>query len=159
MSNLGSNQLSRSFSNLHVDENNNITNIEEDEHLDFQLIDEKTPLNDNEYQNDDAGTLNSLQDDITNYSDEIQEVIEETNKYLKDNTISISITPIATETIADEFNEANEYEPSFDRESNNFSIKLGTNELPRFSCANHKNNIAVRLAIKKSSSFSSLLMK
>ena len=86
MSNLGSNQLSRSFSNSHVDENNNVTNIEEDEHLDFQLVDEKTPLNENEYQNDDAGTLNSLQDDITNYSDEIQEVIEETNKYLKDNT-------------------------------------------------------------------------
>jgi hypothetical protein len=31
-----------------------------------------------------------------------------------------------------------------------FNINLGTNDCPRFSCACHKNNVAVRMAIKKS---------
>jgi hypothetical protein len=30
-------------------------------------------------------------------------------------------------------------------------INLGSNDLPRFSCACHKSNIAVRMAIKKHS--------
>jgi hypothetical protein len=30
-------------------------------------------------------------------------------------------------------------------------INLGTNDLPRFSCACHMSNIAVRMAIKKHS--------
>lgn len=43
----------------------------------------------------------------------------------------------------------------FDR----FQIKLGTDEIPRFSCANHKCNIAIRMAIKSHADISRVLIK
>jgi len=42
---------------------------------------------------------------------------------------------------------------------NNLNIKLGTNELPRFSCAAHKMNIAVRKAILSHKPLSKMLGK
>ena len=38
-------------------------------------------------------------------------------------------------------------------------INLGSNDLPRFSCAAHKANIAVKMAINKNSIFSQLSTK
>jgi hypothetical protein len=48
--------------------------------------------------------------------------------------------------------EVEEYDLSVDRTLiRQLNIELGTNKLPRYSCACHKNNIAVRMAIKKHS--------
>ncbi len=54
-------------------------------------------------------------------------------------------------------NESLEYEGGF-IPAKDFSIKLGTNIIPRFSGASHKNNIAVRSAIRKSTSLSKTLL-
>ena len=41
----------------------------------------------------------------------------------------------------------------------NLTINLGTNDLPRFSCANHELNLGVRKAIKNHKPLSILLIK
>lgn len=60
-------------------------------------------------------------------------------------------TVVEHESFNDE-DEIAEYELSENRTFiKELKINLGTNDLPRYSCACHKNNIAVRMAIKKHS--------
>ena len=53
---------------------------------------------------------------------------------------------------ADEYDSDNGFEPI-----NGFTINLGTADIPRFACANHKCNIAVRMAIRKHPELSRIL--
>jgi hypothetical protein len=62
---------------------------------------------------------------------------------------------IITENVI--FNEQDEYDAELGDPLYDLTIRLGTDELPRFSCACHKANIAVRMAIKKSTTVCSLL--
>ena len=57
-----------------------------------------------------------------------------------------------------DFVEADEYDSDngFER-VNDFTINLGTADIPRFACSNHKCNIAVRMAIRKHPELSRIL--
>jgi hypothetical protein len=55
------------------------------------------------------------------------------------------------------FNEQDEYDAIKGDPLYDLVIGLGTDELPRYSCACHKANIAVRMSIKKSTEASSIL--
>ena len=101
-----------------------------------------------------------IQENVERHSNQIQEEISRTNAYSVDNTITVVDN---AEAIEDNnfgnlvFDESLEYEGGF-IPVKDFSIMLGTNEIPRFSCASHKNNIAVRLAIRKSSLLTNTLI-
>ena len=94
------------------------------------------------------------------FNEEISQLINETNNISFANVINISSRSNRSleESLDDQilFDESSEYDFNPRAEQaregerfNDFSIKLGTNDCPRFSCACHKNNIAVRMAIKK----------
>ena len=51
------------------------------------------------------------------------------------------------------------YDPTFGKSVTNLIINLGTDELPRFQCADHKLDIVVKKAIKMHSELSSSLQK
>ena len=100
--------------------------------------------------------LKSIQDHVDEYSTQVQELISASNEYYQNKTIASSQNYEASQEEI-EFIESTEYDSGFEP-AKNFSISLGTNDIPRFSCSNHKINIAVRMAIKKSSSFTKMLI-
>ncbi|RNA03548.1 zinc finger BED domain-containing DAYSLEEPER-like [Brachionus plicatilis] len=55
--------------------------------------------------------------------------------------------------------ESNVFDENFSDPINFLNIQLGTNSVPRYSCAAHKINVAVRCAIKTCNSFSKILAK
>ena len=55
---------------------------------------------------------------------------------------------------SDEYDDSNEFQPF-----TAFSIKLGSDDIPRFSCTCHKCNVAIRCAIKSHQELTSVLSK
>ena len=144
--------VSKSMRNMNLTESTSIVEEAQNFQIEFEPI--NLTLLENAAQNDNnADDFKNITDDIDEYSIEIQEEISRTNEYLKTSTITI-LPNVETEQEPDiseiVFDESIEYENNF-QPTNDFSIKLGTHEIPRFSCASHKNNIAVRMAIRKSS--------
>lgn len=94
----------------------------------------------------------------------IQELIVESHSFVFDEATALAPAEFADETPPYnlKFDESAEYD--FTKNGNKsgeiydkFEIELGTSKLPRFSCANHKCNIAVRLATKKHNDLSRVL--
>ena len=61
--------------------------------------------------------------------------------------------------IGDDDNSDDDYDLSRGERVRNLIINLGTNDLPRFSCANHKLNIGIKKAIKNHSHIKRVLRK
>ncbi len=80
----------------------------------------------------------NIQDQVDEYSSQIQKLISSSNEYHQNKTIATSQTIQSTEDEI-EFLESIEYDSGF-------------------SCSNHKNNIAVRMAIRKSPSLTRMLI-
>ena len=156
--------ISKSLSNLNIIDNQNYN--DNNENNDFQIDFESINTLGAQYETNESVFIDetdfvNIQENVEEYSDQIQQEILRTNDYSKESTINI--LPIAQCVDQIEDTDTNCFDDSCEYESNfipakDFSIRLGTNEIPRFSCSSHKNNIAVRMAIKKSPSLSKMLV-
>jgi hypothetical protein len=99
----------------------------------------------------------NLDGDFIDINTEIKRAINEVEKMSFDNVILLDNDPKSFKVNRVEFNEKDEYDPSLGDPIYELNINFGTNDIPRFSCACHKANIAVRLAIKKHKGLSTLL--
>jgi hypothetical protein len=81
---------------------------------------------------------------------QFETVIETTINLIQNNNESSESNTVFDQIL---FDESDEFDFNFGKRGEKFTvfnINLGTNDCPRFSCACHKNNVAVRMAIKKS---------
>jgi len=156
--------MSKSMTDLHISGNTSsvlLNQVDENFQIDFESINSlAAQFEVNLPRIDDETDFRDIQENVEEYSKEIQEEISRTNQY----SVEGMITNVAN---AENFEEANLSNPVFEESieyesgfipAKDFSIKLGTNIIPRFSCASHKNNIAVRLAIRKSPSLTKTLL-
>jgi hypothetical protein len=96
------------------------------------------------------------------FGEELEEVIDYCNKIAIVNNIVIANNTNQQSSESFDFNELTEYnfeggergEPIYE-----LSIQLGTDNISRYSCACHKNNIAVRMAINNCTPFVKILSK
>jgi hypothetical protein len=63
--------------------------------------------------------------------------------------INLIVHPNSAQINRVTFNEIDEFDLDLGDPLYELIINLGSNELPRFSCACHKANVAMRIAIKK----------
>jgi hypothetical protein len=101
-------------------------------------------------------------DDEDDVLDEVDEEIEAQLTEMSKLNFSNSINNEFNEEEMDSINGVNfafenEYDFSRGEPIETLDIVLGSDKLPRFSCAAHKTNISVRAAIKQHSQFSKIL--
>lgn len=90
--------------------------------------------------------------DINHVQTEIDQINNEVNSISFSNPISISNTNrFQTETVNFGNDENQMYDLTIGEPTTDLKIRLGTSELPRFSCACHKLNICLRNAIARHS--------
>lgn len=98
--------------------------------------------------------------EISDINVEIRRSVEEVEKLKFDNIITLDINPSDANIEPQAFDdEMDEYDITRGDPNYELLINLGTNDLARYSCACHKANIAVRMAIKKHVEFSKFLAK
>ena len=106
--------------------------------------------------------IKTIDEESTEFEEQLGDVIKYIDEKEYENRIELSNRTNQNNIDVIEFEESQEYdfalgsrgEPVYD-----LSIKIGSNDIPRISCACHKNNIAVRLAIDKSNQLSKLLRR
>jgi len=99
-------------------------------------------------------TIPSIADEQTHYQNELNKILDYYNKLNFQNSIKTADTLITGESI-----DLNEHE-EFDRAPlDNLCIDIGSNKHARYSCACHKCNIAVRLAIKSNKDLKKVISK
>ena len=103
-----------------------------------------TGSEDDDYDDDDEVILYSL----ANVDKEIQESLDIVDKIQFDDEVEGFDEGDQGVLSFFDADESNEYDLSKGELINDLVINLGTDSLPRFSCASHKCNIALRLAIK-----------
>lgn len=117
----------------------------------------------------DLETIQNIGTELEEFDTELKEVIKHYEELDFTKTIKKSKQTNKQTLEQIDFDELAEYDFSrlntnTTNELNNkpikdLSINLGTDEIPRYSCACHKNNIAVRIAIKKHNHISRVLVK
>ena len=154
--------MSKSLSDMNISENTSNVLLNEMDY-NFHIDCESINTLGSQYEENFPGIIDDfrrIQENVEEHSNQIREGISRTNGYSVDNSITVIEN---AEAIEDNnfgnlvFEESLEYESGF-IPAKDFSIMLGTNEIPRFSCESHKNNIAVRLGIRKSSLLTNTLI-
>ena len=119
--------------------------------------------------------------ETTNTADNLDNIVDESNKcllqlvkeskliafdnpvtYIEPVEVIAASNEVSSQNIVDGADDDDQDEYIFDgtaRQFKELTIKLGNNEIPRFSCANHKCNIAVRRAIKQHNDLTAILKK
>ena len=126
-----------------------------------------------DFENEEPDGKNILSEEIASFSQVDYEINDSLNELIIDDAPVNSELELNGEEIDDVLSVTEEYlddnsEYDIDEESPEdlepisskcFNIKLGTDSVPRYSCACHKANIAVRKAIKKCPSLCKNLAK
>ena len=116
--------------------------------VDFDFANHRT-------QNSEEDYLSLLK--LQTVNDEISEAIQDANSIPFTNSVIISKVSRKIDDSLELIDDKEEYFSSSRNPLKNLSIVLGSNHLPRFSCAAHKLNVAVRTATKSHQSFSRML--
>lgn len=127
---IGSNNHSHGLSNINNSQEETLSNVSSILNDDFHAL------------------LNSV-------DDEIEEILDEDEEFIIDEEIESDEE--CDESVLIRTEESEEYES--EDQVNVLNIELGTNMLPRYSCAAHKINLAVRESIKSCPGFSNILTK
>ncbi len=102
-------------------------------------------------------------DDIVEQSNTcLMQLVNESKSIVFDNPVDFNVDLEIIQANQDSIQHSDNDQYAFDNGGRTFeelSIKLGSSEIPRFSCANHKCNIAVRKAIKQHDHLTSILKK
>ncbi|RNA27693.1 zinc finger BED domain-containing 4-like [Brachionus plicatilis] len=136
--------------------NQDETIIEEEELYDY---DETAIEDSSEYdENGHLERIRTADEEGMDFEEELVEVINyfENKQYQNQINIIERINSRLNESVS--YDEVDEYEQySFGHEPiRSLNITIGSDDIPRFSCECHKNNIAVRLAISKCPPFANL---
>ena len=156
----------RLFKQVVISPSNEDSDYEEEEELDDTIIEHDSNLSvpyesDGEEEDDPNKRLKTIEQEFSEYQENNNRDRAYLNEIVFQNKIEIANKTKTQNEFTENFNDTDEYSfKSRDSEPLKcFKINLGTAECPRFSCACHKCNIAVRMAIKKCPSLTRVLAK
>jgi hypothetical protein len=95
--------------------------------------------------------------DLIDINAEINRSVAEVENMTYETKINLNIDPNSAKINREVFDEMDEYDLDLGDPLYELHINLGSNDIPRLSCACHKAIVAVRMAVKKHESFSTLL--